>query len=85
MSDFTRPKDMSKEELENMVNPLGPEDFEMLEDVDAVADVAEQLMVKAELAGIDITAERNELRKLRQQAKGLVAAFGGGPVPLDSV
>lgn len=69
---------MTPQQLENLVNPLNEEDIQSLQEVDRIAEAAHSLLAKAELAGVDVSADRRALTELQQQARGLVAAFGGG-------
>lgn len=68
---------MSEEQLQDMVNPLTNEDIETLKEVDTIANAAHSLMAKAEMAGVDVSAQRADLTKMQQTAKSMIAAFGG--------
>ena len=67
---------MPTEEVENMINPLSDGDIEQLKDVEAIAEAATRLINRAEMAGMDMTAQKEELRNAQMQAKGILAAFG---------
>ena len=71
-----RPSTMNPDDLETMLNPLSAEDLASLEDVDAIVQVTQRLLSRAEMAGLDVKAIRAELEKNQQQARALLAAFG---------
>ena len=71
-----RPSTMDPDELEKMLNPLSAENLAALEDVDAIVDVTQRLLTRAEMAGLDVKSIRAELEKNQQQARSLLAAFG---------
>lgn len=71
-----RPSTMDPAELEAMLNPLTAEDIASLQDVDAIVEVTQRLLTRAEMAGLNVASQRAELEKSQQQARSILAAFG---------
>ena len=71
------PRGMKREDLETMLNPLTPEELDTLRDVDAIVEATRNLMLRAEMAGVDVASQRAQLESDQQKARALLAAFGG--------
>ena len=71
------PRGMRREDLEQMLNPLSQDELDTLKDVDAIVEATRNLLLRAEMAGVDVSSQRQQLESDQQKARALLAAFGG--------